>query len=181
MNTVFETLKERVRTQFTKEYTCHIFFVYEVALDLQKKYGGDLEIIELASIAHDIGRVPDGDNSLHPEIGAEKIVPWLKELGYDNEEKIPRIARCVLMHNKTEGFQSLEERLVCSADNLSKLLYLDMFLLMCKKDSYLEKAQWGLKYIEKAYSKLVLPGLQEEYALLYESMKKRYERVLNQQ
>ena len=180
MNNVFETLRERVRTQFPKEYVCHIYFVHAAAVVLQKQYGGDLEIIELASMAHDIGRTADGDNSLHPEIGAEKIISWLSELRYDSQEKIPLIARCILMHNKIKGFQSLEERIVCSADNLSKLLYLDMFMLMCKKDSYLEKAKWGLKYIEKGYARLVLPGLKEEYKSLYESLKTRYERVLNQ-
>lgn len=179
MDNVFEILRERVQREFPKEYACHIFFVHEVAMVLQKKYGGDSDIIELASIAHDIGRVEGGDNSLHPEIGSGKIVSWLEGFGY-SDEKVAHIARCILMHNKTEGFESIEERVVCSADNLSKLLYLDMFLLMCKKDSYLEKAEWGLKYIEKGYVKLALPGLKEEYASLYESLKKRYERVLNQ-
>ena len=179
MENIFEKLRNRVREQFPKEYACHVFFVHKVALDLQKKYGGDLEIIELAAITHDIGRVEDGDNSLHSEIGSEKIIPWLKEFGY-SEEKTPLIARCVLMHNKTAGFQSLEEKVVCSADNLSKLLYLDMFLLMCKKDTYLGKAEWGLKYIEKGYAKLALPGLKEEHKALYESLKERYQHVLSQ-
>ncbi|MDO8489833.1 MAG: HD domain-containing protein [bacterium] len=179
MITFFEKLKELVREQFPKEYACHVLFVYEIAMDLQKKYGGDLEVIELASIAHDIGRVEDSDNSLHPEIGSKKIIIWLREFEY-NEDKIPHIARCILMHNKTEGFQSIEEKIVCSADNLSKLLYLDIFMLMCKKDTYLEKAKWGLKYIEKGYAKLVLPELREEYKPLYESLKKRYESILNQ-
>lgn len=175
--TILERLKERVKEQFPKEYACHILFVHEVAVDLQKKYGGDDEVIEIAAVTHDIGRVEDGDNSLHPEIGSEKIAPWLMELGYDGS-KGSQISRCILMHNKTEGFQSVEERIVCSADNLSKLLYLDMFMLMCKKDAYKEKAAWGLKYIEKGYAKLVLPGLQEEYAPLYERLRARYERVL---
>lgn len=83
-----------------------------------------------------------------------------------------------LMHNKIDGFQSLEEEIISNADGLSKLLYHDMFMLMCKKDNYLDKTKWGLKYIEKGYSKLTLPGLKEEYKGLYESLKRRYENVL---
>lgn len=176
--TILDQLRGRVKAEFPKEFACHIFFVHEVARNLQAKYGGDDEIVEIAALTHDIGRVEEGDNTLHPEIGSEKILPWLRDLRYD-ECKVPQIARCILMHNKTQGFENVEERIVCSADNLSKLLYLDMFMLMCKKDTYLDKATWGLKYIEKGYSKLVLPGLQEEYKPLYESLKERYQRVLN--
>lgn len=69
--------------------------VHEVAIDLQQRYGGDLEVIKIAAIAHDIGRVEDGDNSRHPEIGAEKIIPWLQEFAYEHEEAKPLIARCI--------------------------------------------------------------------------------------
>jgi len=109
--------------------------------------------------------VADGDNSLHPKIGSEKIIPWLKEFNYD-EKKIPAISRCILMHNKTAGFQSIEEEIVSNADHLSKLLYLDMFMLMCKKDNYVDKAKWGLKYIEKGYNKLTFSDIKEEYHAL---------------
>jgi len=178
MSPIFEKLKHRVHEQFPKEYVCHIVYVHEIAVELQKKYGGDLEIIELASIAHDIGRVAEGDNSLHPEIGSEKIIPWLQEFGYDSN-RIPQISRCILMHNKTEGFTTIEEKIICTADNLSKLLYLDMFMLMCKKDTYIEKAKWALKYIEKGYSQIVFPELQEKYASLYHDLKLRYEKIVN--
>lgn len=175
---ILKEISGRVKEQFAKEYACHLVFVHKVAVELQQRYGGDLEVIEIAAMAHDIGRVEDGDNSMHPEIGATKIIPWLQEFAYENEEAKSLIARCILMHNKVDGFQGIEEEIISNADGLSKLLYHDMFMLMCRKDNYLDKAKWGLKYIEKGYSKLTLPGLREEYKGLYEGLKGRYEGVL---
>lgn len=177
MSIILDKLKVKIKEQFPKEYVCHLLFVHKIAMELQKKYGGDLEIIELASIAHDIGRNESGDNSLHPEIGSEKIISWLQDFNYD-EKNIPHISRCILMHNKTEGFMSIEEQIVCSADHLSKLLYLDMFMLMCKKDTYLEKAQWGLKYIKKSYENIPILDIKKEYKTLYEELKNRYEGII---
>ena len=176
--TIFEKIKIRVKEQFPKEYACHLLFVLEVALDLNKRKGGDREIIEIASIAHDIGRVQGGDNHFHAEASSEKIIIWLKELGY-NDKKISMITRCVMMHNKTERFHSIEEEIVSNADSLSKFMYHDMFMLMCEKDNYLDRARWGLKYIEKGYIKLTFPDLKEEYRPLYEKLKKRYESIVN--
>lgn len=173
---IIEKITVRVKKEFPKEYICHLIFVRDVALDLSREKGGDREIIEIAAIAHDIGRVQDGDNSLHAEIGSERIIQWLKEFEYDNG-KIHKVSRCVLMHNKTDGFESIEEEIVSNADHLSKLLYLDMFMLMCKKDNYIEKAKWGLKYIEKGYNKLTFSDIKIKYNLLYDELKKRYEGV----
>lgn len=175
---IIEKIKSQVKEQFPKEYACHLLFVLDIALDLQRKKGGDKDVIEIASIAHDIGRSQNDDNSQHAELGSQKIIAWLKEFKYD-EERILKISRCALMHNKTGGFASIEEEIVCNADHLSKLLHLDMFMLMCKKDNYIDKAKWALKYIEKGYNNLTFQDLKQEYLSLYLDLKNRYEKVVN--
>lgn len=69
----YDSIVEYVKLNFAKEYFCHLQFVEDRASFLQLEKGGDIEVIKIASIAHDIGRVEDADNSDHAREGADKI------------------------------------------------------------------------------------------------------------
>jgi len=177
MENILKKIEKQVKEEFGKEYACHLKIVQKIAIDLQKKFGGDLDIIKLVAVAHDIGRVQDGDNELHAERGSLRIKEWLKDedIAVDT---INKISRCVLMHNKTKGFKSLEGEIIRNADLLSKVVGHQEFMLMCKKDNYIDKAKWGLKHIEKGYTNLTIPTLKNEYKTVYEKIKRKYEDIL---
>ena len=170
---IAERIEGRVRQELEKEFDCHLQFVRDIALGLQKEYGGDPETIHIAAIAHDFGRVEDGDNKDHPERGATKLIPYLGELGMD-QNKIEKIAQCIREHEQVSGFSSVESEIVANADRLSKVLTHSAFMLMIKRETYLERAKWGLKYLERDYSKLTLPGLQEKHKNHFDLLKSTY-------
>jgi HD superfamily phosphodiesterase len=177
MESTFEIIKKEIIVMMPKEYFCHLQFVHRMAVEFQRLKGGDLEIIELAAIAHDCGRVDEGDNSMHAEIGAEKIASRLAALNYDRD-KLRRVARCVLMHNKESGFESIEEEIIMNADHISKVLYHEAFMLMVKKESFQDRAKWAIKYLDKGYNKATFQDIKAEYANIYQSKRKIYESVL---
>jgi len=176
---MFEIVKAEIIRYMPKEYFCHLQFVHQVACELQKEKGGDLEVIKIASIAHDYGREEDADNSQHPEIGSLKIKAFLLQHNYSSE-KSEHIARCTLMHNKESGFGSIEEEVVANADQLSKLIYHEAFMLLVKKDTYMDRAVWGLKYLDKGFNKATFADVKERYRALYEAKKQTFEQVLKE-
>lgn len=173
----YNFIKAHVLENFRKEYFCHLIYVEKVALELQQRLWWDKEIIQISSIWHDIGRVEWWDNSSHAEKWSEQIYNLLLEKWY-GEEKSRKVARCTLMHNKVSWFESLEEEIVSNADTLSKLIFHEMFMLMCRKDDYIAKASWWLKYVEKWYNNLTFDFLKKEYRGLYEELKMKYEIII---
>ena len=175
----FEKIRQYVINYMTKEYHCHVQFVYEVACNLVDEKGGRREVVEIAAITHDIGRIEEGDNSQHPEIGSEKIKPIMIDLGYD-EATIAHVSRCILMHNKTSGFQSIEEEIVANADQISKIIYHEAFMLLVKKETFDERARWAIKYLDKGFSKATFEDLKKRYHDMYIKKCSVFARVLGE-
>lgn len=83
---IVEAVIEKIKSQFEGEVTGHdwhhIMRVYNLSRFIQEKEGGDLEIIELAALLHDIsdhkfngGKLDEGGkiaSSILEELGAEK-------------------------------------------------------------------------------------------------------------
>lgn len=97
----------------------HTMRVYRWAIKLQSKLGGDLDIIVLAALLHDIGW---DEVRPHGEVGAEIAVDYLDSLGAD-PEKIAKIGEIIMMHSDkdTEAELSLECRIVMDADLLDEV------------------------------------------------------------
>ena len=97
----------------------HTMRVYRWAIKLQSKLGGDLDIIVLAALLHDIGW---DEVRPHGEVGAEIAVDYLDSLGVD-PEKIAKIGEIIMMHSDkdTEAELSLECRIVLDADLLDEV------------------------------------------------------------
>lgn len=93
--------------------------VYHWAIKLQSKLGGDLDIIVLAALLHDIGW---DEVRPHGEVGAEIAVDYLDSLGVD-PEKIAKIGEIIMMHSDkdTEAELSLECKIVMDADLLDEV------------------------------------------------------------
>ena len=177
MSSIFEIIRDELIASTPKEYNCHLQFVHFLAKEFQKLKGGDVEVIEIAAIAHDYGRVPDGDNTFHAEIGAERIAVRLTEVHYDTE-KTKHIARCVRMHNKDVGFKSIEEEIVMNADRLSKIAYFEAFMLMVKKESFQDRTKWAIKHLDQSYNKATFLDIRAQYEHMYLNKRNLYGMVL---
>lgn len=84
----------------------HTMRVYRWAIKLQSKLGGDLDIIVLAALLHDVGW---DDERPHGEVGAEIAVNYLDSLGVD-PQKIAKIGEIIMIHEEkdTDADLSLE-------------------------------------------------------------------------
>ncbi len=125
----------------------HTMRVYRWAIKLQAKLGGDLEIIALAALLHDIGW--DGDRP-HGEVGAEMAVEYLDSIGFD-PEKIGRIGEIIRIHSDkdTEDELSLECKIVMDADLLDEVgavsVLWDSMATACEDDASYKKSYYRIK------------------------------------
>ncbi|TVQ35069.1 MAG: HD domain-containing protein [Spirochaetaceae bacterium] len=102
----------------------HVRRVIVNAAWIGSEENADLDIVMPAIILHDIGFVTHPDQpKQHPEHGAAECHRFLDAW---TEEQRVRIAQCILTHKAAyPGYaglepQSLEERVVCDADQLDK-------------------------------------------------------------
>ncbi len=97
----------------------HIMRVYRWAIRLQAKLGGDLDIIVLAALLHDVGWE---EGRPHEEVSAEIAVEYLDSIGVD-PEKIRRVGEIIMKHEDkdTEDDLTLECRIVMDADLLDEV------------------------------------------------------------
>ena len=97
----------------------HTMRVYRWAIKLQSKLGGDLDIIALAALLHDIGW--DSERP-HEEVGAELAVEYLDSIGVD-PQIITRVGEIIMVHEDkdTEAELSLECKIVMDADLLDEV------------------------------------------------------------
>ena len=97
----------------------HTMRVYRWAIRLQTKLGGDLDVIVLAALLHDIGWE---EGRPHNEVSAEIAVDYLDSIGV-SPEIITRVGEIILLHTDkdTEKDLSLEARIVMDADLLDEV------------------------------------------------------------
>ncbi|MCK4647344.1 HD domain-containing protein [Candidatus Pacearchaeota archaeon] len=100
-------------------YEFHLIPVRTYAVNLAKRLGADIEIVELTAWLHDIGSIIYG-REYHHITGAEIAEKKLKELGYP-ESKIEKIKQSILSHRGSNDInsKSLEAQIISDADVIS--------------------------------------------------------------
>ena len=103
----------------------HVERVYNLAKNIGKTEGCDMEILEIAAILHDIGRPEESrqkGNVCHAEIGSLLAEGILKQYGY-GDEFISKVQHCILAHRKKKGRepQTKEAKVLFDADKLDSL------------------------------------------------------------
>ena len=161
----------------TKEYRCHIQFVIKIAIDLAKKMGVDVKIVEIAALFHDVGRGKERENESHPEAGARIVEEIIDKLTPNISEK-EIILNCIKNHSGKNPVMTTEEKIIITADGASKIIYHQAFMLMCKKESFEERAAWGLKHLEKNINKILFPEFKKEIEPIYKKYKEIYGEVI---
>ncbi len=125
----------------------HTMRVYRWAIKLQAKLGGDMDIIALAALLHDIGW--DSERP-HEEVGAELAVDFLDELGVE-PEIIKRVGEIIMIHEDkdTDAELSLECKIVMDADLLDEVgavsVIWDSMATVCEEEPSYKKAYYRIK------------------------------------
>jgi uncharacterized protein len=128
MSDKFEVIKEFATEQMAENKCAahnieHVLRVYKLAMKLAGGENVDMDVIEAASLLHDIGGVresadPTGQTD-HAVESAKIAEPFLREIGF-SEDKIAHIKNCILSHRyRTENKpETLEAKIVFDADKL---------------------------------------------------------------
>ena len=126
---ILESIKEEVMI-LNKEYMStsedsynfweeHIKYVVQESLELAKTYGTDIEIVELAALLHDIALMSKTGTRLEHHVNGANIARnLLTKYGYQ-EEKLNKVAKCILNHRSSKNSTSIEELCVADADILA--------------------------------------------------------------
>jgi len=164
-------VKEKLPGDYLVGYP-HIERVRQNALMLQKKFGGDKEIIEVAALLHDIGRIKD--SAQHGKYGPKISEDFLKKIGYPGEKR-KKVVRAVAVHGvedwDTAGRpENLEEKIVYDADKMDLVCVSWLFkvFLLCKTAGldFKDAMKHARKTLDKNYS---------EMFFMKEELKQKYE------
>lgn len=125
----------------------HTMRVYRWAIKLQSKLGGDLDVIVLAALLHDIGWDDERD---HGEVGAELAVEYMDSIGVD-PSVIARVGEIIMIHEDkdTDAPLSLECQIVMDADLLDEVgaisILWDAMATACEDEASYKKAYYRVK------------------------------------
>lgn len=127
----------------------HTMRVYRWAIKLQSKLGGDLDVIVLAALLHDIGWDKSGERD-HAEVGAELAVEYLDSIGVD-ADIIRQVGEIIMIHEDKDSDRelSLEAKIVMDADLLDEVgaisIMWDSMATACEDDPTYKKAYYRIK------------------------------------
>ncbi len=154
------------------DWNNHIRLVYENGHELALERNADVEIVDLATILHDVARVMGyGPIEEHNVYGAEVAEKILKKYNYP-EERIKFVKKCIYNHIDNPK-SSVEEEIIADADVLAHFDNLSMlyYIALGKRKLAFEDAKKMVKgKLEFDYNKLSQYG-KEKY-------KDRYEKII---
>ena len=153
-----EAYKEKHGYDFWND---HIKYVVKNSIELAKKYGADVEIVELGALLHDIAMPSEfGPREEHNVYGVQIAEELLTQLNYPEDRK-ERVKECVLRHRGSKSLprNTIEEECVADADVMAHFDCIpSMFHLAFGKNdldlSLEEGAEFVKKKLERDYNKL---------------------------
>lgn len=158
---IIEQVREKVKCEsakYKKKYNYdyweeHVRYVVEYSTKLAEMYEADSEIVEIASILHDIAKIKEkGKEDEHDIVGAKIAGEILKELNFDLK-KIERVQSCILNHSCNFGKPNIiEDICVCDGDILASLYNPTIFYYLAYKE-YNFNYEEGKEYVKKSLTK----------------------------
>jgi putative nucleotidyltransferase with HDIG domain len=160
-----------------EDYNYHISVVENLAVDLGKRFGADEEILRIAALLHDIGRIKFGAER-HEETGAIEAEKILKELKLE-EKTTEKIIECIKehRHEKLTIPISLEAKILKIADAYSHFKKpLEIIYMVVKRGFGLEegllwmknKLEKDLKFLKEMSNELDIKDVIKECEKIYE-------------
>lgn len=153
----------------------HIKYVVKNAVELAKRYGADVEVVELGALLHDIAAVSDyGPIEEHNVYGEKLADELLSKLNYD-ENKKELVKKCVLNHRSSTKLNrnTIEEKCVADADVIAHFDRIPDLFSLAYKDRGMtieEGALYVKGKLERDYNKL-----SDETKIL---LKERFENIM---
>ena len=185
MSEVTEKIKEELlkRCNIYKEkygydfWNDHIKYVVKNSVELAKKYGADVEIVELGALLHDIAMPSEiGSREEHNIYGTQIADELLSKLNYPVDRK-ERVKECVLRHRGSKDLprNTIEEKCVADADVIAHFDCIPSIfhLAFGKNDmdmSIKDGTEFVKKKLERDFSKLS--------ARTREELKDRYNNIM---
>jgi len=129
---IIKKTEKEIKNLFASESSGHDFYhlkrVYNLAIQLQKKEGGDKLVVALSALLHDIHRIIEKETKKYclPEDSFPKIKIILEKIGIE-KEKTDKILYCIKVHEeydfteKGKSAKSIEALIVQDADNLDAI------------------------------------------------------------
>jgi uncharacterized protein len=123
--TLLGVVRQEMKTSLNSHGWDHVQRVYECCLKMGKKEKGDLSVLSLAALLHDIGRQEEQASKgkiCHAQVGAQKAEMILARFGVP-EKTIRDVLHCIRSH-RFRGKQvpaSLEARILFDADKLDSI------------------------------------------------------------
>ena len=149
-------------------YWKHAFMVREFALMIQKKVGGDKDIIEVSALLHDVGKAKLLGLG-HEEISAKLAGEFLKKINFD-KNKIQQIIECI----EYKSFESNESRILRSADSMA-LIMDEEGQNWYFKNILKNNKERILKELKKSYSEIEFNFAKNFVEKTYKKLAKKYE------
>lgn len=162
-------------------YTYHVLVVEKIANDLNKKFGGNSNIIRLAALLHDIGKV--SNKQPHDIEGAKIAKNILEKNGYSKKD-IDHVNECILSHRCIDIMpKSIEAKIISTADALSHFdspLFFAEFFFERNTSNFGDLIEVYKKTIEKDYNKKIqFDEIKKMYLPQYELLKKMFDFAKN--
>ena len=169
MNKIVENIRQELITRCNKYnekynydfWNDHIKYVVKNAVELAKKYGADVEIVELGALLHDIAMPSEiGPREEHNVYGVKIADELLSKLNYPQDRK-ERVKECVLRHRGSKDLprKTIEEQCVADSDVMAHFDCIpSLFQLAFGKNemglSIEEGTEFVKKKLERDYNKL---------------------------
>lgn len=162
---------EKMKETNYDDWNNHIKLVYENGHKLALERKANIEIVDLATILHDVARIIEvGPIEEHNVYGAEVAEKILKKYNYPTE-KIELVKKCIYNHIDNPK-NSVEEEIVADADALAHFDNLSMlyYISLGKRRLNLEEAKKFVKdKLEFDFCKLSSYG-KEKYKDRYKNI-----------
>ena len=144
-----ENYKEKYGYDFWND---HIKYVVKNSIELAKKYGADVEIVELGALLHDIAMPSElGPREEHNVYGVQIADELLTQLNYPEDRK-ERVKECILRHRGSKNLprNTIEEECVADADVLAHFDCIpSVFHLAFGKDEFNLSIEEGTEFVKK--------------------------------
>lgn len=131
----------------------HVERVTRLAIHIGRIEGADIEVLEAASLLHDIARGAEDKGVIedHAVEAAKRASGILEEVGFE-EEKIENVIHCIAVHRSMEDkpAKTLEAKILQDADRLDALGVVDIARVIGSK---LQSEKYGGPiYVDEPYT-----------------------------
>jgi|WetSurMetagenome_2_1015567.scaffolds.fasta_scaffold233557_2 putative nucleotidyltransferase with HDIG domain len=158
-----------------RDYRYHILPVVGYAKKLARIYKAKKDVVEIAALLHDIGRINLKDDEQHHIVGGPVSEKILKDLGY-SREIIEEVKHAVISHRAKKGIspKTMTAKIVANADAMSHFDMLPVFYVWLggEKKKITEITEWIERKLERDWNKkLTLPEAREVVREKYKAIK----------